>query len=157
MRILTRHRHLTGFQTVNGPPRISQILYRFAERGCPGGEFCQRRHDADHEAWLARHGLPPAAHDEQPARADSAGCDHPVFESRVEVSRLTSSDGGPVTGYAADITIRCRACGLPFRFLGLPCGLSPEQLMVSVLGDELRAPIEPVEHGLAARLAMIVP
>lgn len=70
-------------------------------------------------------------------------CDHPTFQARTAVMRLTSVEGGPVTGYSADIRIRCSKCGLPFRFKGLPTGSSPDQPMASFLGDELRAPIEP--------------
>lgn len=69
-----------------------------------------------------------------------------------EVSRLTNVEGGPVTGYSADIRVRCAQCDLPFRWMGLPGGLSRDQPATSLAGDELRAPIEPMDPELAARL-----
>lgn len=70
-------------------------------------------------------------------------CEHPDFEAWVEVNRLTDTEGGPVTGYSADIKVNCKACRLPFRWVGLPAGLSPGQPMVSVDGLELRVPLAP--------------
>lgn len=77
-------------------------------------------------------------------------CDHLIFEASVDVLRLTETEGGPVTGYAADIRVRCVDCGEHFTFLG-PAGLSRAAPMVSVDGLELRAPIVP----RAARLAFV--
>lgn len=68
-------------------------------------------------------------------------CVHFGFLATGDVNRLTDSDGGPVTGYAADIRIKCADCGLPFVFVGVPFGSSPNQPMVSVDGQELRAPL----------------
>jgi len=75
--------------------------------------------------------------------ADPAICQHEHFAAHVEVNRLTDAEGGPVTGYAADITVRCAACGQPFEWIGVPGGLSPGQPMCSVDRTELRAPIHP--------------
>ena len=72
-------------------------------------------------------------------------CEHLNFGARIAVNRLSDTDDGPVTGYAADITICCADCGLPFWFLGLPAGYSPQQPMTNVLGTELRAPIAPLQ------------
>ena len=70
-------------------------------------------------------------------------CVHPEFETRARIVRLTDTEGGPVTGYKADIQICCAKCQLPFRFIGLSAGSSPSYPTISLLGDELRAPIEP--------------
>lgn len=77
-------------------------------------------------------------------------CQHEQFECVAKIGRLTDGDDGPVTGYAADIRIRCIQCGMPFEFIGVPGGYSPAQPMVSFDATELRAPIrpssDPVEH-----------
>lgn len=65
------------------------------------------------------------------------------FDAYTRVGRLTETEGGPVTGYAADITIKCRDCGLPFRFRGLAAGSHYAEPRVSADGTELRAPLEP--------------
>lgn len=71
-------------------------------------------------------------------------CKHMKFAAQVDVGRLTGSkEGSPVTGYTADIRIKCAECGLPFRFIGLDCGDSQHEPKVSVDATELRAPIEP--------------
>jgi hypothetical protein len=70
-------------------------------------------------------------------------CQHFKFEARVDVGRLSEKDGGPVTGYTADVRIKCAECGLPFRFIGAPFGYSRTEPMLSVDGLEMRAPIEP--------------
>jgi hypothetical protein len=51
-------------------------------------------------------------------------CEHEKFDANVDVTRLTKTDGGPVTGYLAEIKIRCIQCGTPFAFKGLPMGLN---------------------------------
>lgn len=73
-------------------------------------------------------------------------CQHENFRASVNVSRLTREEGAPVTGYAADVTIACAGCGLPFRFVGLAAGNHHAEPRVSVDGTELRAPIEPATH-----------
>lgn len=70
-------------------------------------------------------------------------CEHLEFAVHADVNRLTASDGGPVSGYAVDITINCAECGLSFAWLGLPNGLSPLEPRISFDGLELRAPIVP--------------
>jgi hypothetical protein len=73
-------------------------------------------------------------------------CDHNNFTAQVNVSRLSHEAGGTITGYAADVTVSCKQCGMPFRFIGLSGGRSPTDPRVSVDGIELRAPIEPAER-----------
>jgi hypothetical protein len=70
-------------------------------------------------------------------------CKHEDFEASVAVNRL--KDSGT---FSADVTIKCRQCGLPFSFIGPEMGLSPERPMISVDGTELRAPIEPGPRAL---------
>ena len=70
-------------------------------------------------------------------------CQHAGFSVQANVTRLTDGDGGPVTGYTTDITVKCADCGLPFRWLGLPGGSHHSEPRVSADALELRAPIEP--------------
>jgi hypothetical protein len=72
-------------------------------------------------------------------------CPHEDFEAFVEVNRLTSGTAppSPVTGYSADITVRCAGCGEPFRWVGCQAGLSPARPMVSADEATLHAPIRP--------------
>lgn len=70
-------------------------------------------------------------------------CPHENFESIVGVHRLTDGDNGPVTGYMAEIRVRCLDCDEPFRWIGVPAGMSPGAPRVSVDETELRAPIRP--------------
>lgn len=51
-----------------------------------------------------------------------SACEHHNFAASVKVARLTHTENGPVTGYTADVTVKCADCGLPFRFLGLAAG-----------------------------------
>ena len=70
-------------------------------------------------------------------------CEHEQFKSKVVVHRLTEGEGGPVTGYTADIHIECAQCGVAFRFRGSQYGSSYHEPRLSADGLELRAPIEP--------------
>ncbi len=70
-------------------------------------------------------------------------CEHLNFRCEAKVFRLTDGDDGPVTGYSADIRIKCAGCGLPFRFRGLAAGSHHAEPRVSANALELRAPIEP--------------
>lgn len=70
-------------------------------------------------------------------------CQHQNFEASCRVGRLTDVDSGPVTGYAMAIHVKCRDCGLPFRFRGSQYGSSPHEPRLSADGLEMRAPIEP--------------
>lgn len=70
-------------------------------------------------------------------------CEHTQFKSKIGVYRLSDKEGGPVTGYTAEIHITCAECGLPFRFRGFAAGSHYGEARVSVDATELRAPIEP--------------
>lgn len=73
-------------------------------------------------------------------------CTHNVFASQVNVYRLTDTEGGPVTGYAAEVMVKCKDCDMPFQWLGVDKGISTVKPMASILGTELRAPIIPIEE-----------
>ncbi len=70
-------------------------------------------------------------------------CKHENFSANVSIGRLSTVNNGPITGYTADINIKCAECGLPFRFIGLECGASPHAPKVNADATELRAPLEP--------------
>lgn len=65
-------------------------------------------------------------------------CEHKDFEAKVTVNRI--EDKGQ---FAADVLITCLACKKPFRFLGLPGGVSLERPTVSIDATEARLPIAP--------------
>lgn len=77
-------------------------------------------------------------------------CTHNSFRCNAKIGRLSRDEGGPITGYTADVSISCAECGLPFRFIGLSAGNHFHEPRVSIDGTELRAPIEPAEHALFA-------
>jgi hypothetical protein len=70
-------------------------------------------------------------------------CEHENFDCMVTVNRLQEKEDGPVKSFCADITIKCMDCGVPFRFIGLPCGLDLNGASVSVDGTEARMAIAP--------------
>jgi hypothetical protein len=87
---------------------------------------------------------------------DPKTCKHLSFEAHVEVTRLADGFGevgevgevvdketAVITGYTADVRIKCIACGTPFEFIGLPWGLSRGKPMCSVDFQEARMPIRP--------------
>jgi len=70
-------------------------------------------------------------------------CQHTNFEANVSVNRLTENDEITVTGFSADLRIKCIECGSDFEFIGVEAGLSPFYPMCSVDSTELRIPIKP--------------
>lgn len=71
-------------------------------------------------------------------------CPHEDFDAYVAVNRITAGDDDPtVIGYAADIKVNCRACEEPFRWTGVPAGISPRHPTCTVDETELRAPLRP--------------
>lgn len=68
-------------------------------------------------------------------------CEHKEFEAECDVNRLTEKEGGKVSGYVADIRIRCAECGARMQFVGVAQGLSYQRPMASADGLELRAPL----------------
>jgi hypothetical protein len=65
-------------------------------------------------------------------------CAHEHFEAKVTVNRLEDTGG-----FAADVTVTCIDCQMPFRFLGLPAGLDVAGATTSVDGTEARLAICP--------------
>lgn len=65
-------------------------------------------------------------------------CSHGAFRADVNVARVED-----VAKFVAEIRIRCLVCDEPFRFVGVPAGMSYGQPMCSIDGLELLAPIEP--------------
>lgn len=65
-------------------------------------------------------------------------CEHRVFDAEVDVTRL--EDTGRFT---ADVRIKCKHCGLPFRFIGLPAGCDLNGAATSVDATEARLAIAP--------------
>ncbi|MFJ2477078.1 hypothetical protein ACIOWI_29585 [Streptomyces sp. NPDC087659] len=71
-------------------------------------------------------------------------CLHENFDAFVEVNRITASDDDPtVVGYSAAIKVLCRDCEEPFRWTGVPAGVSPARPTCSIDETELRAPLRP--------------
>lgn len=70
-------------------------------------------------------------------------CPHENFHAHVDVNRLSSEEGGPITAYSAEVRLRCMDCDEQFRFIGCPAGLLPDRPAVSVDESELRIPIRP--------------
>lgn len=68
-------------------------------------------------------------------------CEHLEFMVGANITRLCEVEGGPITGYTADISISCRKCGQPFQFIGLPAGSSRDHPTVSIDATEARMPI----------------
>jgi hypothetical protein len=87
---------------------------------------------------------------EQPAAADpDKPCYHPEFDVSVQIGRIGENDDnnptpGMPTAFIAEIVVKCGACDEPFKFDGVPAGLSYDSPATSVDGRELRAPIRPV-------------
>jgi hypothetical protein len=69
---------------------------------------------------------------------DPKDCTHPDFYANVGVARL--EDSGK---FLAEVRVKCSACGMPFRFLGVPAGVAFYEPRTSIDDLELRAPIEP--------------
>jgi hypothetical protein len=61
-------------------------------------------------------------------------CVHENFSAHVGVHRLSKVDGGPITGYVAEITVKCVDCGRPFQFLALQPGYDTQGATVSIDG-----------------------
>lgn len=83
-------------------------------------------------------------------------CEHVEFAAEVDAVRLTAGEhvGAPVTGYTADVRIRCAACGTRFQFVGPDVGLSGARPMVSLDGCEVHLPMRPEGEDRAEPVAM---
>lgn len=70
-------------------------------------------------------------------------CEHKDFEAKVNVIRLEDSGA-----FMAEVKVKCRECGTPFQFIGIPMGLSFTKPMVEVMSAEARLPIKPMDKDL---------
>lgn len=68
-------------------------------------------------------------------------CKHENFDASVAVNRL--EDCGRLT---ADVRIKCRDCGVPMRFIGLPAGVDLNGAAVSIEATEARLAIAPQDE-----------
>lgn len=77
-------------------------------------------------------------------KVDITDCQHMNFEVYANVCRMTDDkDAKVVTGFLADVTIKCAECAKPFQFLGLPMGIDTQGARVSVDGLKARLAISP--------------
>lgn len=52
------------------------------------------------------------------------GCEHHEFVGDIRVGRITEKEGGPVTSYMVDLSVKCSFCDRPFLFVGVEAGLN---------------------------------
>lgn len=83
------------------------------------------------------------------AQSPDRPCPHLNFHADVEVGRIGEGDtaDGLPNAYMVDVRVQCApppdGCGEPFRFNGVPAGMSYTHPMVSPDEKTLRAPIRP--------------
>jgi hypothetical protein len=71
-------------------------------------------------------------------------CEHSKFAVHVDVNRLCSKTGGPITHFSAYLQIKCAECGTPFYFVGqYPVGCSPYGPTINLAATELMIPMMP--------------
>ena len=70
-------------------------------------------------------------------------CEHVKFDAHCAIARLTQEDGGPVTNYMLQVSVKCADCGMEFEFRGCPDGYSPYGPTVSIDGLTMSVPIMP--------------
>lgn len=83
---------------------------------------------------------------------DPETCPHENFEHECKVTNVTDGEGGALLYHMLELKVRCRDCKTQFGFPGLPGGMSPSRPMVSPFGEELRAPIEPINLPAQAKV-----
>jgi len=91
---------------------------------------------------------------------EATACLHPDFRALVKVARLEDAIAGRVegTGYLAEVSVTCAACGIAFRFVGVPAGIDYARPTTAIDGCTLHAPIEPATSPtLASRATYRVP
>lgn len=67
-------------------------------------------------------------------------CRHPDYLPEVKVFEIL---GRSSHRRIVELKLKCKACGAPFEFQGLPAEASTERPTVSPDGLELRVPIQP--------------
>ena len=101
-----------------------------SDGGCEGGPECLD----DEGAPL----IPPADPDKP--------CPHEAFEAFVEVNRVLADGADPdaaPTAFVAEVAVRCAQCEEPFRWVGVPAGLSGANPTCATDGLILNAPLRP--------------
>lgn len=75
----------------------------------------------------------------------SERCEHPRVKVDAKAQRIRPKhDGGSLTlGYELVASVKCLECDEPFRFLGLPIGVSKDTATTNEGASELRAPMSP--------------
>jgi hypothetical protein len=68
-------------------------------------------------------------------------CYHNNFHTTSTITRIVD-DGFVVSEFRLDIKVHCVECGLPFEFVGPPCGISDIEPTTSYDRKELRMPIK---------------
>jgi hypothetical protein len=71
-------------------------------------------------------------------------CPHTELASEARIVKFDDTQQ-----FMAEFTVRCALCGIPFRFLGPPTGLSMTHPTVDVPATTLHAPIAPGERAIA--------
>lgn len=84
----------------------------------------------------------------QPAARAAAdpdrACPHRRFHVQGDIDRVVETTGDTVpVGFYASVAVTCDECGEPFRWTGLPAGLSPGHPTCSVDERILVAPLRP--------------
>ena len=71
-------------------------------------------------------------------------CLHGNFVVDAKIGRLTENDNSDkIISYSCDIKVKCKDCGLPFEWIGLPHGVNSDIPTVSLSNLELRTRIKP--------------
>jgi len=65
-------------------------------------------------------------------------CKHQNFEANCEMARIED-----IGRFVLHVRVRCSACGVPMRFLGLPLGLDYNSATVRFDGTEARLAVYP--------------
>jgi len=67
------------------------------------------------------------------------GCKHEDQEMNSECTFLEDTEY-----WMVEIKIKCKKCGIAFKFMGLPAGLDYEKPTINVLGTTIHLPVHPV-------------
>lgn len=82
-------------------------------------------------------------------------CEHPDFEINASVGRMSEVDGGPITHYSVEATVRCTRCERPFQWVGPAWGIvDPNGPLVNLDGTKLYIPIEPKGERMRGRISV---
>lgn len=76
-------------------------------------------------------------------------CMHDLFTARVAVVGVAEIDGGPVTGFIAQVQVICATCQVRFRFGALAPGFSTVKPTTNIDGSEVYLPMAPLVSNVA--------